>query len=518
MEGLFQPTTVDAAATSGATPTRISTTAATPTIDAAATTNTSRYPPWVPLEEEANLKDCENATTAEAQTSTGHIVKVTFVLADPPSVSRFCVHGPELKGRNFDAEPRVVFSYNDHLLLRFAFTLGPRSTLHEAHLSEYFVYKACPGKPSITPIPTAYRPDKAKSYLAILPCSDDYENFVVADLAMTQNLGHYVLHIFSSKMKKLVAKPLQLQASSVVIEEDLPSLPHKVIALGADTIGWIDLWRGIVVCNLFDPDPVLNFTPLPKPEFNLERDGTPRPYRDVTFCNGFIKFMEIYHCVIPDSHDSDNMMNFKTMKDLDSTDVIYDSELFFQNSTDLMEDEEPTLNDAWKIRTCYRHTSWNLWCKGHNVHVDDILVNNQMHSMMLPELWDGSTGKFTLRNLITGYPTLCIHNGDVVYLVSKVELFGSKAWVIGVDLQKKTVEVIKPYSAHRCNLSQTPFLACTFSRYLNTTPRYVCSSHSLCVFLFLEPLNTMIESVHIPTNYLLYYMLSNYLLQVMCAR
>uniref|UniRef100_A0ACD5WID8 Uncharacterized protein n=1 Tax=Avena sativa TaxID=4498 RepID=A0ACD5WID8_AVESA len=393
--------------------------------------------------------------------STNHTIKVTFFLADPPAVSYFCVHGPELKHAEFRVVPRVVFSVKHLVLLRFAFTLRPRSTVHGVPPVQYFVYKAAHGQPSLTPIPTTRRPNNnVPSYPSILPFEGEDGNFLVADLATTQTRGHYVLHIFSSKKKEWTARPLQLQLSPAT-KEDLPSIHHKVIALGAGTIGWIDLWRGIIVCNVFDPDPVLRFIPLPKPAFNLRRDGDPRQIRDVTCFNGIIKFIEMEHYPIPVSNIK---RNFKTTQDLDTADVLYDSELFFHSYDDVL-DKPSSLPSAWKIRTCYRHTSWQHWCKGLTVHVDDILVNDPSYYVMLPELWDGGARKFTLANLTTVCPTLSIHGGNVVYLVSRVGDCHEKACVVGVDLQKKTVEMLEPYKAGR------PFLACTFSGYLNTTPR-----------------------------------------------
>ncbi|KAM0931909.1 hypothetical protein ACQ4PT_000007 [Festuca glaucescens] len=381
MEGSFQRLTVDAASTSTATATptpavdAAATTAATPTpaADATATTAAPIYPGWVLLEKEAYYDNCENATAAEAKTITGHTVKVTFFLADPPAVSRFCVYGPELE-KDYLVAPRVVFSEKHLLLLHFRFRRCT-AVVREPHPAQYFVYKAAHGgQPSLTPIPATRRPaDNIASYPIVLPFEDEHGNFLVADLAITPTRGHYVLHIFSSKTNQWTARTLQLQLqlqAPPAVRDDLPSLPDRAIALGADTVGWIDLWRGIVICNVFDPDPVLRFIPLPKPEFDLRRRGDPHQIRDVTCCNGFIKFIEMEHAA-----------------------------------------------------------------------------------------------KFTLRNLIAVRLTLSIHGGEVVYLVLKVGADDNKAWVAGVDLRKKTVEVLSSSSYQR------PFLACTFSGYLNTTPR-----------------------------------------------
>lgn len=97
---------------------------------------------------------------------------------------------------------------------------------------------------------------------------------------------------------------------------------------------------------------------------------------------------------------------------------------------------------------------------------------------MLSELWDDSAGKCTLRKLTTSCPVISIHQDDVVYLSSKVGLYDGKAWVVGVDLRVKTVEILEPYSAEGTSLYQISFPACTFSEQLNTNPRLCAQEDS----------------------------------------
>lgn len=115
---------------------------------------------------------------------------------------------------------------------------------------------------------------------------------------------------------------------------------------------------------------------------------------------------------------------------IDTQHVLYHSDLFLPSFQDLT--EEPVVPLTWKIRTCFRHTSWNLWCKARpTLHVDDIPVNDPSYFMDLPELWDFSAAKFTLRNLTAVRPTLSIHGSELVYLVLKVGANDNKAWVPG---------------------------------------------------------------------------------------
>ncbi|XP_044366884.1 uncharacterized protein [Triticum aestivum] len=419
----------------------------------------ARYAPWVLLDRKAYLAIRENATTAEALTSTGRTVKVTFCLADPPAISHFCVHGPDFRRGDFASEPLVVFSAKDLVLLRFAFTVGRL---------EYFVYKAGRGKPpSLTRIPGTPAGTANSLHKCVLPF-DDEGGFLIADLFMTKLRSDYQLQVFSSKTGKWTITALRLQTSAGVREEDMPG-PRldKAIALGGGVLGWVDLWRGIVTCNVFDKNPVLSLIPIPKLAYsNEERRAAPRLVRDVTCCNGHIKFVE------QELRFKVSIIPRKTLEDnVDSVDIISDPRPLSHKE----EDARAKLVLAAvclgsKLRTCDRHTTWNDWRKGHTVDMDAISVDNPDHARLLPQLWDAQAGKSTLWDLSSTYPTLGIHGDDVIYMVTKVKFHDNKAWMIGVDLAKRAVEVLIPVSSQRVgNFKPDMILACEFSEYLNAT-------------------------------------------------
>jgi hypothetical protein len=426
-----------------------------------------RYPASVILEREAHFGDSEgrNATSAEAMTITGHAVAVTFHLAYPPAVSYLSVHSPKLRSEDFRRVPKVVSSEKGLVLLRLALASSPRIPSWRGGspdhvLDEYFLYRAGRGKPTLSLIPAPPCWTRYTHSMCILPRDNDVDGeFLLADLVSTCCGTDYELHVFSSETAQWIRRlQLQLEESPDVDSRDLPIVSDKAVFLGGGNVGWVDLWRGIKICDVLDEDPVLHFIPLPNAEFDQGQSGNSRRIRDVVVCNGVIKFVEIDCRFRQVLGINDNKKTFKKMtNDLDNADIIHDSEILFRNYHRV---EPIPVPDGWKIRTCYRHISWDYWRKEHIVDVDDLLYNS------MPEVSDDGARKWALRDLTTAYPTLSIvpDDDDVVYLVSKVKSHDKKAWMIGVHLRKKTLE-IQPYSASY--LQQPNFLSCAFSKYLN---------------------------------------------------
>ncbi|XBI12247.1 hypothetical protein VPH35_139140 [Triticum aestivum] len=437
-----------------------------PAVDPASA-NPSRYPSWVLLDSRAYFAHPINATTVKATTSTGHNFEVTFCLARPPAVSYFCVHFPGINVLECCiTEPRVISSANDLALLCFPFRTGTSSTY------DYFVYRAASSKPTIRSVPCPPPTYRHSWHAAIVSREDG--SFLVADLSLGRDLGHYNLHIFSSVTDEWSTQHVQLKEHPGI----LPKLTHKVISLGEGTVGWVDLWRGIVVCDVLQKDPVLRFIPLPRPLPKADYDEPPesqaladydaRSVRDVTgFPNGFIDFIEIEHCFKWSKFI--NMRSFKTTAYLDFLDTISDNDLLRYHEEDIMEDKIKCAPDGWKIRTGFRSISWNHWRKGYNFHVDDISAEPQL-ALQLLHLWDSRTEKCRVRNLKTtpGFPTFTIY-GRAIVLMSKVGV-DQVTWMLGVDLLKKSLEVIKPYHASRVDYYNPTFISCEFSKYLNTAP------------------------------------------------
>ncbi|EMS66881.1 hypothetical protein TRIUR3_05693 [Triticum urartu] len=84
-----------------------------------------------------------------------------------------------------------------------------------------------------------------------------------------------------------------------------------VIAVGADSLGWVDLWWGIVVCNLADDDEgfTTRFVPLPGPTPGNEHRFAACcvwSLRDVVCVGDLLKFVEIHFHGDEDGDEEDD--------------------------------------------------------------------------------------------------------------------------------------------------------------------------------------------------------------------
>jgi hypothetical protein len=209
---------------------------------------------------------------------------------------------------------------------------------------------------------------------------DGGSSFLVADLfPREEGLGHYDLHVFSSATSEWTTTYLQLPTPAGALPQGLPSRTDKVIYLGKGMVGWVDLWRGIVFCDLLEKKgPVLGFIPLPTTAFDLRREGHAQRVRDVACCNGFISFVEIEHCLR--EPNIVNCSSFKMTLNLDTEDVIPDKAFLTRDDLDRKPELVP---DGWKIRTMFKGISWDYWKTRHTVYVDDIAAVPQQ-SVPLP--------------------------------------------------------------------------------------------------------------------------------------
>jgi hypothetical protein len=209
----------------------------------------------------------------------------------------------------------------------------------------------------------------------------------------------------------------------------------KVIKIGASSLGYVDLsWGILLACDVFSEYPVIKYIPLPASRVcNMDKDGdpyiAPEYCCDVSSCNNLIKFVE----------------------------VEFDHR-----------DRRSLGNQGWKATTWSRDISWDDWRVRSSVNVANISVDPR-YSDLLPQLWNDKTKELELKKLVFYTPTLSKNDDDFLYVMSKLNSGGDKAWVISVDMKHAAVEAIAPYSTKGRPLAVW-HCPCAFPKYIEPTP------------------------------------------------
>nr|CAB3466627.1 unnamed protein product [Digitaria exilis] len=248
-----------------------------------------------------------NATTAVGYMRTGKPIHITFYLARPPRLSYLCAHfpGPAAAdslhpgapaARCIKIPPIVISTHADLALLHV--THPAARDLGNDRYHDFFVYTALP-LPALHLLPY---PHAAAGFqdneVAIFRCSGDGGGgrYVIAALRNTTDTKKFRLQRYDSDTCRWTSTVLCVDDPVRDIVLPIPDTAteliyhntDKVITLGGPrvTIGWVDLWRGILLCDVLDHQEELRLrdVPLPKPSRANRRSfciGGPRPARDI---------------------------------------------------------------------------------------------------------------------------------------------------------------------------------------------------------------------------------------------
>ncbi|GJN30501.1 hypothetical protein PR202_gb18810 [Eleusine coracana subsp. coracana] len=271
----------------------------------------------------------------------------------------------------------------------------------------------------------------------------------------------------SLRLRTWTHKPLVF-----VPEPDVDRLfgPTKVIALGGGgELGWVDLQRCILVCDVLshddDDSPTHRIIPLPKllncnqPEPEKHYCRWPRQYSDVSVRadDGSITCVEIEH-----------HLRLYEPPDVAAVDVLHDSQL--PVGTDANRLPYKYEYHGWRIITWNRAANCNYWRKVGLVHVDEIPWHAA--SMLLPVgYYPGQ--RFVADHLTVVGPTVSIHGGDDVVYIKCNPAGGADfwpRWMLAIDMARKTILQVAPISAQESHrrYSPTSYISCALSKYLIT--------------------------------------------------
>jgi hypothetical protein len=214
------------------------------------------------------------------------------------------------------------------------------------------------------------------SDFGIVPRGDQYLLIALCDAV---NRKDYQLHIYSSEDRTWRTNELPNPCPGV------PTIaPYKVMLLRDGVLVWLDILRGMLVCDVL-PEPLhARYIPLPEPlpgnrEEILKQsvlEESVRAYLDVACIDGrLIKFveMELREIVTTEAVD----VPPEKLSDPRNKDVLYDSDLITLYNRKPVDIKPKMLRSAngWSAMTWTRELGSNCWLKGSIVDVDDIVVD-----------------------------------------------------------------------------------------------------------------------------------------------
>ncbi|KAG2585764.1 uncharacterized protein LOC120713104 [Panicum virgatum] len=248
---------------------------------------------------DACLGQHRNFTTASATTSNHDKIEVSLCPARPPLPSRIYVHCPDLTF----ADPGVIRMVEDLFLLRVAVG-SPRDAASSLDDSDYFVYRAGNGRQPtlqrlLRPHPFFHDDDvgllsRRGGNYTVAVLQEHFQGSPLYDLHIlhSENPTEWIHHWEVSVTEPQLRPPLVIpkKCGRLLYYE-----PSTVISIGgeAGTIGWVDLWHGILLCDVLRDEPTLRAVPVPVPLDLVSCDnglgtelGSPIPFRGIAFVKG----------------------------------------------------------------------------------------------------------------------------------------------------------------------------------------------------------------------------------------
>ncbi|XP_048548608.1 uncharacterized protein LOC125528144 [Triticum urartu] len=381
--------------------------------------------------------DRTNAFTAEGFTSNGLAIYLTFWPAHPPLISYFTVHLPGLlqdgPATSLDLLPRLLRTDGDLALFRIM--VGP-SRSNRKHIN-YMIYRVRAGISKLEVLPAHPTRLFADCSLALLRCRcPDDGRFLVANLRSIYSRGQYALDLFDSRSGTWSTKSMHAESP----EDCYFRTPTKVIALGGDrgSIGWVDLWNGILICDLLaDDDQVLRFIRLPV--LSAPDKMIPGPLacdRDVSVgSDGCIKYSEVWANPLPGSQN---------------------------RATYISQD--------WGAAILTWLEPQKKWQIDLSLKASDIIVDKS-HPQLLPHHVKATTKKPTLSRLHAGHPALSLHDDGVVYIMTKVDHREDDLWMLAVDMRSKTLKGVAGLTSKRTMGFRFMYLQSDLSNHLVATSK-----------------------------------------------
>nr|CAB3458939.1 unnamed protein product [Digitaria exilis] len=326
-------------------------------------------------------------------TRDGKTIMVTFWAAAPPRVSCFTIYGPDLEpSALIPITPDIVVSDCEVALLRCR--------------------------------------QQDRFYIALLHRAIDAEDYY----------RQFELQLYNSLTGRWTTESMHIDSQDFSF-----SYTSIVLAMGGEfsSVGWVDLWRGILVCGLLPREDKhsLRYIPLPSPLVPKPLKGYPMYVRNIIVLEGHIKFFEMYY-VRPAASNTGRCTCGSEQGLVAATKKMKISDIGSGNN--------------------------NCWEEDCTIKFSEIPVDSLKFAQVLLNLKQINNGtKLTLNRLHAGYPALSLHDPDVVYVMHTPDSNVYKASVIAIDMRNKTLKDVADFGSGRPLGYTFTYLQSGISKHLN---------------------------------------------------
>ncbi|KAL6639192.1 hypothetical protein ACP70R_022922 [Stipagrostis hirtigluma subsp. patula] len=422
----------------------------------------SSLPAWILLDAEGSMESRRNAMTAVGETRNKLSIEMSLWPAPPPLPSKLFVFCP---GATLPDHPQVLSVADDLILLRVA-VAGRGIMLDDC---DYFVYRAVadPERRSLELIPHPQPDTFRDAVVGILPRGGG-DLYTVAALVATMD-DEYILRRFDSEAGCWTSMAVSMEAPRREFPVEIPDkcrrLRHHitttVITLGgeAGTMGWVDLWSGILLYDLLGEDQdrrTMRHIPLPLP---MHAINSKAKLRCPDTLRGIAAFM---------NHGRASLKLAELQ--ISSQRLAH---------TDIETGWPAFAVDGWSITTWSNTKMAGLyedWNEEFTVHASEIKISEtvglQLRKSGLlqhkPSQDGEATVELALQNVPVCEPTpSLVVEEDVVYLMARTKFMHPKAWVLAVDMRNNALLGVAEFGTESGLHDDAAYRTGTISKYMS---------------------------------------------------
>ncbi|VAI86622.1 unnamed protein product [Triticum turgidum subsp. durum] len=400
------------------------------------------HPAWLLTAAEGYVGDRSNERTARGITSKGLSIKASFFPNRPPQPSKLWVHCPEAA---VVQTPRVLYIAGDLILFRVPISSDPvpENRFFWPLDSDYFVYRADPNLRELKLLTDVHIRNFEDCEVGILPRG--FHDYTIAALVVCPlTIDRFILHLFHSETSSwtsIVPPVVEPQEGfNIVIPTNTDLHRHdtsNVITIGGEygTMGWVDLWRGILFCDVLCEKPTLRGIPLPLPMYHITGGDGMGLYLDramdcrgIAFINGCLKFVQLDisgSCLL---QYIDGETGFPTL-------LVSDWAISSWTNKKMENSYK-----AWGDAECTVQAS--------EVTIKSDMVSQPTGRLLLPSedsVENPERKAAYLPHLVISDPSPSLDGDGVVYLIAREKLYHQKSWVLALDMNSKTLRSVAPF-------------------------------------------------------------------------